>query len=681
MSDSKFLWILTGILSIATVITGIFYLYSYKKGQSSTYVNDSKARLHIFYQKAYILFLRIPFLRRQIERIKLRLAAINPYDEMTLRKHTMRLTLRTLLILFLGIVGFSLLSRSLMGTVFAIMGAILLNSILITLFVKKEEDRLLIQFIDYLEENRHEFQDSKTVDDSMYHAAQVSSHSIKLQIERIHRILTSKEPKKELDSFYNVAPNRYLKIYAGVSHLIMEYGDRMLSKGSMYLNAINKMVREIRDDLLRRNRLSYRLNNLTLLALLPILLSFPLVFWAETYFPVMKQFYDGSTGYIVRLIVYASSILCYLLVRKIGEIEDARYIAPMARKNWEEKLYQISMVKVVIDRIVPSKQTKKYYSITSLLKQSNSPLKIEWFYIQRIVVSLACFIIAIVLSIFLHWNATQQVLKNPTLDSFSLVGAVSEKELQEGIEKTEFDNQVIQSLEGVGELTRESIISKVNELSPKQMEAFQINNTVNRIIGKIIILENSYFKWYELLVAILIAIVGFFIPMWILMFQRKMRAMEMQNEVDQFHTLISILSEFDRVSVQTILEWMERYALIFKTPLQKCLNNYDRGAEKALLQLKEDAPFSSFAKIVNRLLRAVEKIPVREAFDDLEMQQEYHREQKIERMNRMINKKVFWGRLIGWTPTILLIGLFLLVPMLYISFTNMTDLMSRLQNL
>ena len=42
-----------------------------------------------------------------------------------------------------------------------------------------------------------------------------------------------------------------------------------------------------------------------------------------------------------------------------------------------------------------------------------------------------------------------------------------------------------------------------------------------------------------------------------------MRILEIQNEVDQFHVVISILSQFERMNVQTILEWMERYSIIF----------------------------------------------------------------------------------------------------------------------
>lgn len=689
MMEFKFLTVLLIICFTAFVIAGAVHFYTRHKARKKPITSiglrktDSNANLARLYQRSYVQFMKVPILRKQIERIKLRLATINPYDELTLRKETMRITLRTLALLLLGVIAFAIMSRSLMGTVFAIMGAILLNSMLITIFVKRVEDRLLVQFTDSLEEMRHEYQDSKTIDDSMYRAAQASPHDIKLQLEKIHKMLTDKNPKKALESFYSVAPNRYLKIFAGISHLVMEHGDRTISKGSMYLNALNKLVRDIRDDLMRRRRLSYRLNNLTIIALLPIFLSFPIVMWAETFFPVMKSFYEGKFGYIIRLLLYATSIICYLLVRKVGELEDARYVASPARKNWEKTVYGWLWVKVLIDRIVPGMRTTKRYRMSRLLKDSNSPLTIEWFYIQRIAVSLACFVIVVVLSIFLHWNAAHHIIHDPTLEQTTLVGTMTPKEIEQAQQRTDLDNQVINSLKGVDEPNRNVIKEKVIEVvsSTTKMDSSQINAMINRIQSKMLRLDNEYFKWWELLLAIGFAVVGFFIPYWILIFQKRMRILEMQNEVDHFHTLISILSEFERSSSETILEWMERYAIIFKPALQKCINNYDRGAENALNQLKEDAPFSSFSKIVKRLIRSVEKISVREAFDDLEMQQEYHREQKIERMNRLINKKVFLGKLFGWTPVGILIGLFLVFPMLYVSLLNMTDLITRLNHL
>ena len=95
-----------------------------------------------------------------------------------------------------------------------------------------------------------------------------------------------------------------------------------------------------------------------------------------------------------------------------------------------------------------------------------------------------------------------------------------------------------------------------------------------------------------------------------------MRQMEMENEVMQFQTIILMLMRIERVNVEMILEWLERYANIFKEPISKCVNNYEAGAWEALEQLKEDISYQDMIRIVESLQAAVEKIPIREAFDE-----------------------------------------------------------------
>ena len=67
------------------------------------------------------------------------------------------------------------------------------------------------------------------------------------------------------------------------------------------------------------------------------------------------------------------------------------------------------------------------------------------------------------------------------------------------------------------------------------------------------------------------AIVGYNLPVWLLFFQTKMRKMEMENEVMQFQTIILMLMRIERVNVEMILEWLERYSNIFRDQLQSVL--------------------------------------------------------------------------------------------------------------
>ena len=52
--------------------------------------------------------------------------------------------------------------------------------------------------------------------------------------------------------------------------------------------------------------------------------------------------------------------------------------------------------------------------------------------------------------------------------------------------------------------------------------------------------------------------IAYYGPEMLLKFQFKMRELEMENEVMQFHTLILMLMKIERINVEMMLEWIER---------------------------------------------------------------------------------------------------------------------------
>ena len=81
----------------------------------------------------------------------------------------------------------------------------------------------------------------------------------------------------------------------------------------------------------------------------------------------------------------------------------------------------------------------------------------------------------------------------------------------------------------------------------------------------------------------------------------------MEDEVMQFQTIILMLMRIERVNVEIILEWLERYSNIFKEPIAKCVNNYEAGAWEALEEMKNEIAYQPLIQIVESLQAAVEK--------------------------------------------------------------------------
>ena len=144
----------------------------------------------------------------------------------------------------------------------------------------------------------------------------------------------------------------------------------------------------------------------------------------------------------------------------------------------------------------------------------------------------------------------------------------------------------------------------------------------------------------------------------------------MEDEVMQFQTIILMLMRIERVNVEIILEWLERYSNIFYEPISKCVNNYESGPWESLEELKNDITYEPLITIVESLQAAVEKIPIKDAFDELDSERDYYREKRKASNERLIS------RVIGFAPMVSLFVAYLIVPLVFIGLTSMSTSMA-----
>lgn len=176
------------------------------------------------------------------------------------------------------------------------------------------------------------------------------------------------------------------------------------------------------------------------------------------------------------------------------------------------------------------------------------------------------------------------------------------------MEITEQHNKILVKFKGKPKTTKAQIEKEVRKLEYfKDYKDAEIEKQVNKIYDKLQIINAEYLKWFELLLAFVFAGIGYMGPKLMLIFQKILRQLEIENEIMQFQTIILMLMKIERVNVEIILEWLERYANIFKEPITKCVNNYEAGAWEALEELKEEVAAPQFIRIVESLQAAVEK--------------------------------------------------------------------------
>lgn len=681
MSNQMILYIMGGSAVTLVVIVLIYFILS-KKMQGSEYRKIQKLQqgtkqksfsTEVLFQKLYLTYIKIPFIKRYALKIRRRLEIINIDDEYNTRKGTAKILTRTLAI----VVPVMILTIMISSKNFLLMFILLLFELfmidtLIDGSVDKIDNKILKEQIDFFSEIRHAYHEYNMVEEAIYQVSQDDEKDVSRQGEKIYEILISDDPEMELEKYYDIAPNSFLKEFAGVSYLTKEFGDRKVDGASLYLKNVNNITQEMQLEILKRDKLNYVFQSLSVIAIAPVLLLEPLKNWAISNFSFTASWYQGKAGMIVQMLILLITFVSYVLVRKLKD-NGSTAIDTRTENPWQEKLYKKKPIKKIVDLFIPKKGTKEYRKVVQLLKDAASPQKMEWLFMNRIAIAIVTFCASIIIFTQLHVVAINYIYTEPTTD-YNIIGGLSEKDEKKAMEITKQDNIVLDQYRGKTKTTQEQIKTSVQKLKYYEgVESTEIDKAAERIYNKLQIINTEYVQWFELLLAFVFAVIGYMAPLWILVFQAKMRQLEMEDEVMQFQTIILMLMRIERVNVEIILEWLERYSNIFKAPITKCVNNYEAGAWESLEAMKEEVNYVPMIRIIESLQAAVEKIPITDAFDELDSERDYYQEKRKESNERLIKRKGMIGKAIGFAPMVCLFVGYLIIPLVFIGLTSMSS--------
>ena len=680
----KYLIIGTGVLFALIVIA---FLIISKKSKNSEIAEIRKLRegtkeksfsAEVIYQKLYVFYLKTPFFKRYLLKLRRRLAIINVEDEYLTRRQSSKILTNTILIVLpLAVVIIAITKNNpLLMTMLLVFELFMVDTFMDGM-VDKLDNKLLREQIEFFSEIRHAYHEFNMVEEAIYQVAQDDDKpEMSRQAEKIYEVLIADDPESELEKYYDIAPNSYLKEFAGVSYLTKEFGDRKIDNSSLYLKNLNNITQEMQLEILKRDKLDYTFQSLAVISIAPMLFIEPIKNWAVSQFNFTESFYNGKNGMLVQILLLITTFVCYILTRKLKDNGSTAMNTKNTENPWQARLYKIPFAKKFINLFIPNEGTKEYRELKLKMKNAATKDKMEWIYINRLCLCISIFIVSIFLIGQLHKIVINNVYTDPTT-TYNIIGDMDEKDKKSAMELTESDNQYINYYKGNTKVTLEDLQKtmkrgRVNKDYVNSNDS-EVESAATRILDKIETVNTEKMQWFEVLIAMVLAIVAYNAPIWLLTFQAKMRQMEMEDEVMQFNTIILMLMKIERVNVEIILEWLERYANIFKEPISKCVNNYESGAWESLEQLKEDVTYQPFIRIIESLQAAVEKIPIADAFDELDTERDYYQAKRKESNERLIAKKGRIGKMIGFTPMVVLFVGYLIVPLVFIGLTSMTE--------
>ena len=99
---------------------------------------------------------------------------------------------------------------------------------------------------------------------------------------------------------------------------------------------------------------------------------------------------------------------------------------------------------------------------------------------------------------------------------------MSDKDEQEAMKVTEQDNIFLNQFKGKLKTTQKDIeFAMKHSKYYKEASDDDIQTDAERVYKKLQTVNSEYMKWFEVLLAIVFALLGYMSPVWLLVFQKK----------------------------------------------------------------------------------------------------------------------------------------------------------------
>ena len=163
--SNQTIYIIMGVTVALFVLIVIAYYILSKKMQKSEYkaiqklqsgTKEKKFSMEILYQRLYVTYVKIPFIKRYILKLRRRLEIINIDDEYNTRKDASKILTKTLAILIpIAIVSILITMSNYLVMFIIIIFELFMIDTFIDGYVDKIDDNLLKQQIQFFSEIRH----------------------------------------------------------------------------------------------------------------------------------------------------------------------------------------------------------------------------------------------------------------------------------------------------------------------------------------------------------------------------------------------------------------------------------------------------------------------------------------------------------------------------------------------
>jgi len=587
------------IMLTVMVLFGILFIFfqyrARKKEKILKQIKRSKNKKN-YLLPFTVLFSQSPLFKKSFDKIRQRIRLVYPADIVEINTRVTRDMLISYgIALGIGCLFFLIAGDDAYYYIMGVYWAYVAHNHINNFLYERADQKILEQLYRALSTIRHNYYVAgKKIDDAIYLSIDECPYEISLHLDRIHKILTSIDMHREVDKYISIAPNHFLLDFVAITSSVMEYGDKELPDGnSMMLNniAILKDAVHAEQENIKRNNALF--SGRTFIAILSVLFIKPVQIWAKSVMPEIWDFYIGMTGRMVEVGIFLASIWSYRMVMGLKD----RGLKEIKEHNLLHKMSNYRFVSAILTKEA-NRNFSKTQRFNDKLKLTGENMGYKQFLLKRAIYA-ACFFFGFqLLVLFSQWQERHNLLTNfsNSFQSSHVSDEAVNLQMQQ-VAITYMNSKKSFNHEMDKEKLAEEIIRNTNVKKPLLAEMI-----VDALIEKSNTYNNVYYRWYFLFIGIFLMFIGFQVPKWLLNNRIKAIRSGMEDEVNQYQTIVMLLMHVDGMSIQIILEWIERFAYCFQESIQTCINELPYNEEIALKNLRDSEAFESFKRFINNML-------------------------------------------------------------------------------
>lgn len=630
------------------------------------YLNKAK---NIPFYSLYRYLCGIPVISNYIQKISRRYELVCPGNPKSIADKTMALAGVSFLLCILEVILVFGLEPGIKQLILAIYLIYVINMEVINHFINTAELKLLEELERFVSNVGHNYFNRYYIDDAVMDAVDNRmSEEMKTNAKMLYSIITSKTLKEDVARYNSTTHNKYLKMLLILCISVMENGDKKVGgQRLMTINLIN-LKREINLEYLKQKQLRFIFSG-SIFAAVVVCLPLTLIQnFGISIAPELESAYLGQIGILYVGLIFLSSAIVYLMINNAKEIKRS------IPKNYLllQRLESIPAIRKSLDNFI-DKFYGVYLRIRDILKRLGETITPRQLLLKSLLTSLITFLACILLVFYIHDN-NRKLVTGKVTDTVHLTRIGNEEELKiinaiilDKVNRHKGDSittgQILTELQADDEIYQEALLEET---------AIEITERIRRY-------REEYFKWYELFLCIGISTAAFLLPFLMLLYRKRLLKGDMEDEVIQFNSIIYMMMYTDHVTVIDILEQMELFAVVFKPAIRECINEYNSGDNEALQKMRERECYEPFLRLVDSLIRC-DDITIENAFDEIASDRENFYERRKLENTQTIQRRADNIKPLAYVPGILVL-IYLIVPLLYISMKGLADLTGMLQGM